>query len=63
MEKKPSSFEKILGIAVVTGMITGFGGIVAAIFALINADWIGAGLCLLAAALAFGLLVNALLRN
>ncbi len=63
MEKKSNKFEVILGIVVIAGMITGFVGLLAAVFAFFSADWAGVGVCLGAAALAFGLLANALLRD
>ncbi|MCJ7700388.1 MAG: hypothetical protein MUO62_02290 [Anaerolineales bacterium] len=63
MEKKSNKFEVILGIVVIAGMITGFVGLLAAVFAFFSADWVGVGVCLGAAALAFGLLANALLRD
>ncbi len=63
MEKKSNRSETLLGIVVIAVLITGFAGLLAAVFALFNAQWIGAGLCLGASALAFGLLVNALLRD
>ncbi len=63
MEKKSSRFETLLGISVIAGLITGLAGFLAAVFAFSNADWVGTGLCLLAAAFSFGLLAKALLRN
>jgi hypothetical protein len=63
MEKKPNRFNNILGIAVMAALITGLTGFVTGVFAFFNADWTGAGVCLAAAALAFGLLANALLRD
>lgn len=63
MEKKSTRFETLLGIAVVTGLITGFAGLLGAVFAFFNSDWMGTGICLIAAALAFGLISNSLLRN
>jgi uncharacterized membrane protein len=63
MDKKPNRFDFIVGIAVILGLITGCLGISLATFALFKAEWIGVGLSLLAAAFAFGLLANALLRK
>jgi hypothetical protein len=63
MEKKPNRFDNVLGLAVIAGLVTGFIGLVAAVFAIFAGKAVGAGVCLAAAALAFGLLANALLRE
>jgi len=63
MEKKPNRFETVLGTVVVAGVIAGIIGLAAGIIALIHGEWLGAGLCLGAAALAFGLIANAILRD
>jgi hypothetical protein len=63
MDKKPNNFDFIVGVAVIAGLITGCLGLSLAAFALIKAEWIGVGLSLLAAALAFGLLTNGILRK
>jgi hypothetical protein len=63
MENKPSRSENLLGVTVIFGLISGFTGLIVAVIAIFDADWTGAGLCLLASALAFGLLANAFLRN
>jgi hypothetical protein len=63
MDKKPNRFDFIVGIAVIAGLITGCFAFSLAAFALIKAEWIGVGLSLLAAAIAFGLLANAMLRK
>lgn len=53
-----------VGILVVVLWIVGVGGVLAAIGALDTGDnWSGAGLCLVASALAFGQLLNALVRK
>ncbi|MFQ6131043.1 MAG: hypothetical protein ACE5R4_03330 [Armatimonadota bacterium] len=50
--------------AVVGSAITGFLGIIGGlVLYLLHPDEPGAGICLVAAALAFGLLANAMLRN
>lgn len=52
------------GLSVISGFIVGFLALIAAILAVLNEyDYIGAGLCFLAAALAFGFLANATLRD
>jgi hypothetical protein len=63
METKSNRPEKYVGTAVITGLITGFAGLFAAVVAFIYGEWVGAALCLLASALAFGLQANALLRD
>lgn len=62
MMDKPSSVATLLGISVVATMITGVIGLLVAAVAFLNGDRIGAGACLAAAALAFGLVANALNR-
>jgi hypothetical protein len=53
----------LTGFSIIVSLVTGIASLVVAIFALINADRTGAGIALVAAALAFGLLLNALLRQ
>lgn len=60
MEKRANI---LTGFSIIVSLVTGIASLVVAIFALINADWTGAGIALVAAALAFGLLLNALLRQ
>jgi hypothetical protein len=55
--------ETIAGVAVICGMITGFASLIAAVFAFFSFNWAGAGLCLAAAGLSFGLVANAALRQ
>jgi hypothetical protein len=55
--------EAIAGVAVICGMVTGFAGLVAAIFAFFSFNWVGAGVCLAAAGLSFGFVANAALRQ
>lgn len=45
------------------GGITGVAGLVAAAFAFFSGDFSGAGICLMASALAFGLMAIAVLRE
>lgn len=60
MEKRANI---LTGFSIIVSLVTGIASLVVAILALINADWTGAGIALVAAALAFGLLLNALLRQ
>ncbi|HSW45889.1 MAG TPA: hypothetical protein VLM89_09990 [Phycisphaerae bacterium] len=51
------------GLAVIGGMITGFAGLVLALVTSARDGAGAAGMCLIAAALAFGLLANAFFRR
>ncbi len=54
----------VIGLGVVGAVVVGVAGLIAAVVAAIGyADFLGAGLCLLAAAVAFGLLTNAIFRR
>ena len=55
--------ETIAGVAVICGMITGHASLVIAVFAFFSFNWVGAGVCLAAAGLSFGLVANAALRR
>ena len=55
--------ETIAGVAVVCGMVTGYAALIAAVFAFFSFNWVGAGVCLGAAGLSFGLVANAALRQ
>ncbi len=63
MEKQRSKLYAIVAQSVIAGMVTGFAALVAAVFAFIEGDWVGTGACFAAAAIAFGLVANAMLRN
>lgn len=63
MEKKSNTFDVLLGIGVVFGLVTGIAGLLTAVYAFFSGEWLGTGLCLLAAAVAFGQIANALLRK
>jgi hypothetical protein len=58
-----SKGETIAGVAVVCAMFAGFAAVVAAVFAFFSFNWVGAGVCLAAAGLSFGLVANASLRG
>jgi hypothetical protein len=55
--------ETIAGVAVICGMVAGFAALVAAVFAFFSFNFVGAGVCLGAAGLSFGLVANASLRQ
>ncbi|KCZ73088.1 hypothetical protein ANME2D_00147 [Candidatus Methanoperedens nitroreducens] len=50
-------------IALYGGGITGFASLIMALFPFFNGDFLSAGIYLLAAALSFGLMANAVLRE
>ena len=49
--------------AAALAVVTGIASLVVAVFSFASANWVGAGICLVSAALAFGLVANALLRH
>ncbi|MGD8457168.1 MAG: hypothetical protein PVF83_12350 [Anaerolineales bacterium] len=60
-KKKSTSFP---GLSIIGGFIIGIAGFFAAFLAVFNEyDYVGAGLCLIASALAFGLMSNAMFRK
>lgn len=59
---KPGSASAVPGLVVAAGMLTGTAGLILSIIALFGGQEIGAGLFMLAAALAFGLMANAVFR-
>ena len=63
MVRKPGSFDTVLGLAIVGGLVTGGAGLIAALIAFVNDDMAVLGVCLGAAALARGLVANAVLRQ
>jgi hypothetical protein len=63
MKDKNRNFNAILGIVVIACLFTGLAGLLGALFASFNYNWIGVGICVGAAALSFGLLANAILRE
>jgi hypothetical protein len=55
--------ETIAGVAVVCGMVAGFASFIVAVFSFFAFNFVGAGVCLAAAGLSFGLIANASLRK
>jgi hypothetical protein len=51
------------GLAVIGGLAAGFAGLVAALISLFTLNLLGAGVCLAAAGISFGLVANAIWRN
>ena len=63
MRKPPNRFDTVVGLSVVAGLLSGGLGLLVAVIAAFDGNWVGTGVCLMAAALAFGLTTNALLRQ
>jgi len=55
--------DTLIGAACFGAAFTGIIGIIAAIVSVVSMNLVGAGLAVIGASLAFGLLANALLRN
>jgi hypothetical protein len=53
----------LIGLATLGSAVAGVLALIGALLALVSAQWEAAGICLLAAGVAFGALVNALLRR
>ncbi len=63
MDEGKKVSNTIIALAAVGSAVTGVISFLAALFPFFEGDFGAAGLCLLAAALAFGLLANALYRS
>lgn len=63
MSENSRWLDGLIGLASVGAGITGVAGFVVALVALFGGDLVAGGLCLIAAALSFGLLANSLLRQ
>ena len=63
MDTHEKKSTKLIALAVVGTVITGLAGFLGAFFAFFRFDATGFGVSLLASALAFGLLANAVLRD
>jgi len=63
MAENRNKLSTVIGLATVGAGFTGVVSLIAALFSLIDSDFAAAGTCLIAAALAFGLLANAVLRE
>ena len=63
MSRATEKAEMAGGLAIIGGLIAGFAGLVAAVFAIINYNWVGAGVCLAAAGISFGLVASAVWRR
>ena len=56
MSGKGRPVDSVVGVAVIGSVVTGVASLVAALFPFFSADYTAAGVLLIAAALAFGLL-------
>ena len=56
MSGKGRSADSVVGVAVIGSVVTGVASLIAALFPFFSADYAGAGVLLIAAALSFGLL-------
>jgi hypothetical protein len=63
MQEKSGWVNSIIGLSVIGGALTGLAGLLAALASVLSGDWMAAGTCLIAVALAFGLLGGALLGD
>ena len=63
MSENRRKLDAIIGLVSLGSSITGVAGLFLALFALFSGDLLAMGVCLVAAALSFGLLANALLST
>lgn len=63
MNQSQNKLGTTIGLVTLGGSVSGVASLVAALFPFFDGDYAGAGMCLLAAAMSFGLLANALLRD
>ena len=63
MPKSAQNAATIGALAVICGLVSGMGGLFAAVFAFVTFNWLGVGVCLGAAGLSFGLAANAAWRD
>ncbi|HUW95556.1 MAG TPA: hypothetical protein VMW58_07190 [Anaerolineae bacterium] len=61
MSGKSRATDSVLGVVVIGSVVTGVASLIAALFPFFSADFVGAGVLLIAAALSFGLLGVAVL--
>ncbi len=63
MSENHKGLNTIIGLVTVGGGVTGVAGFLAALAAFLSGDFVATGVCLIAAALSFGLLANAVFRG
>ena len=63
MSKPTEKVEMAGGLALIGGLVAGFAGLIAALVSLFTLNLLGAGVCLAAAGISFGLVANAIWRD
>ncbi len=63
MTEERARFNATIALAVLGGGVTGIASLTAALFPFFNGEYLAAGMFVVAAALSFGLLANAVLRQ
>lgn len=63
MDKSNRGLNRVIGLAVAGSSIVGLVAFIAALYALFSGEAVAASLCFVAAAVALGLLANAVLRE
>jgi hypothetical protein len=63
MSKATEKAETAGGLAIIGGLVAGFAGLVGAVVSLFTLNLLGAGVCLAAAGISFGLVANAVWRD
>jgi hypothetical protein len=63
MNQNGTSLNTVIGLSILGSIIVGVASLVAALAALIEGDHLAVGVCLLAAAVSFGLLASAVLKG
>lgn len=63
MSKATVKAEIAGGLALVGGLVAGFAALIAALISFFTLNLLGAGVCLTAAGISFGLVANAIWRN
>lgn len=63
MGMPPRKYDSIVGVILIACLATGMAGLFVAFWAFLSGDMIDAGVALMASALAFGLALNAILRQ
>ena len=61
MREERGVADSVVGVAVLGSIVTGVAGLIATLFSFFEGDFAAAGVCLIAAALSYGLLGMALL--
>jgi hypothetical protein len=63
MSRATEKAEMAGGLAIIGGLIAGFAGLVATLLAIVTLNMVGAGVCLAAAGISFGLIASAVWRR